>query len=70
LISSFFHIPFEQTLHLPITQFRLLYNQALNIGNFVNSGQLELKTHKEKQNELRAQFEYLVKMGLYKWPKN
>ncbi len=65
LICHFFNRDYDQVEYVPITQYRIMYNQALNIGNFISgNGALELQTEKERTDQMKKEYKYLKDKGL------
>ena len=48
---------------LPITEYRWAVGEALNIGNLYRQGEFQMLTQKEKDEELRAEWERAKREG-------
>ena len=57
----FFYI--EDPEELPITEYRLLIGQAMNIGNLYRQGEFEMLSEKEKEEELKTEWERAKREG-------
>lgn len=54
----------EDVEKLPITQYRGLVTQGINIGTFIGTGKLEPRDRAEKEAAMRAQIAELKARGL------
>jgi len=63
LISHFFNIPFQEVENLYITHYKMLLEQAMNIGNLYRQAQFELQDSKDKRNEFLDEIEFFKRRG-------
>lgn len=61
LISHFFHISYDTVEELPISIYRKLINQAINIGNWQAGGKFETLDKDDKIAELKEHYENFKK---------
>jgi hypothetical protein len=65
LISYFFRKEFDDVEDLPITFYRRLLSQAMNLGNLLRQGEFEMQTDDEKQEQALEEYKRLVKEGRF-----
>lgn len=63
MISHFFNIPFQEVENLYITHYKMLLEQAMNIGNLYRQAQFELQDSKDKRNEFLDEIEFFKRRG-------
>lgn len=57
LICHFFNVPLNQVEELPISQYRKMLDQSINIGNWRSGGKFELLDTDDRQNVLEREYE-------------
>jgi len=69
LISYFFGYVFDKVEELPITFYRRLLEQAMNIGNLLRQGEFKMQTDEEIQDTALAEYNQLINSGRINWKK-
>lgn len=64
LICHFFNVPYELIGELPITTYRKMLDQAINIGNWRSGGKFELLDTEDKDALLNKEYEDYKKFML------
>lgn len=63
LICHFFYIPIDEVEFLPITQYRELLNEAINIANFLRGGEIKLESNDDEQKRAERDYQRLKREG-------
>ena len=64
LIAHFFHFDYQAVEERPITDYREMLSQSVNLMSGLAGGEFEFETEKDKDNALRAEFERAKNKGL------
>jgi len=77
LISHFFNIKYAEVENLPITVYREMEVQALNIGNLYRQGEFQFETTEEEKEtdgleleRAKKEYEELKRKGKIPWLKS